>query len=302
MYKCFLVLLLLACAGTETAPVNKPILLPEVKVDGTLNKIPQPDKIIERPKLSREKLLKPIFETLDKFCEDKNLFDEPRGEPAFDPLNPNETQEDGSLRPHWLQAYLHGRRSYYFNHPEHISKYYVFGKNTTPLPPMVCPDFIVDTLERSSGTWYRSSYTNPGRDIGKLEIRETAKAQGFDVRRVLEFVNYLRTQPENYQFIYDGWGAKVGKVKTLKIWLKEKDVQLGDIIIIQGRAPWDLEQGWHNHSMIVSELDKDGQVSYITGNSDWVMKRKLEYEVARAPKRRVKYIIRLTDHLLENLK
>lgn len=296
--KRFLPFLFLISCGTmrEDLPPKKEVQsinLPEVKIDGSLSRQHQEEK----PKLTREELLSPLFQTLDLFCEEKEIFDEPRGEgPGI--------QQDGMLRSKWFKAYMSGKHFFKFIQEDsgYIGNYSVYGKKNTPLPPMVCPDLITDTLERTSGTWYRADPKNPGRDIGILEIRDHAKEEGFDVRRIFELIAYMKTHPENFEFVFEGIGPKVGRVKELRSWMKDRGVSVGDIVVVSGKAPWDLSGISHQHSMFVRELDSSGMVKFIVGNSDWVQKRSLAIEVSRAPKRRVIAVIRLTDQFLEGLR
>lgn len=291
-----LLLLLVGCSNVNTS--ERPVPIPETL---TTTSIYEPDADV---KPSREELLQPIFNSIDRLAELQLPFDEPLHEDG---------QQDGSLRPRWYQAFLRGDRSFYFNN----DKYYVYAKGGFPRPPEVCADFLVDTLEYAGNTWYAPiKIPQPYRSIGKLEIRDTMKDVGLEARRVNELVDYFKSQPENYEFIWavddprfaptNYWGGpKVTPVNGtggLKEFFYEYKVQLGDMIIISGLAPWDHGAEVHNHSMFVTGLDSAGMVEYITGNDAWVRKKRIDIEMARAPQRKLKYIIRLTDKLLMSLR
>lgn len=289
-------LLLVGCVNVDTKERFVPI--PETLITVS---VPEPD-VKTGP--TREELLKPLFDGINGLADYQLPFDEPRHEIG---------QQDGSLRPLWLQAFIRGDKNYYFNN----DKYYVYGKNGFPRPPEVCADFIVDALEYAGGTWY----TNPKqwgayRVAHKVEIRDAMMWQGLNARRVNELVTFFKSQPDNYKLVWavddpqfaptNYWGGPqvtpVNGEDGLKVFLHEYNVQLGDIIIISGLAPWDKGREVHNHSMFVTGLDKDGMVEYITGNDAWVRQKRIDIEMARAPKRKVKYIVRLTDKFLESLK
>lgn len=283
--------LLFSCSEAK-APEHKLITIPDVLITGTLT----PE--LKEPSLTREELLKPLFSTLDIMCQEQLPFDEPKHEIG---------QQDGSLRSRWENAYFNKRGSYWFNE----DKYYVYGKGKAPRPPEVCIDFVVDLLERTSGTWYQ----NNKRVIGKLDIRGSMNERGLYPRRATDLVEYFKSQPENYKFIFavddpqfaplNYWGGpKVTPVngpEGLREILKSLDVQVGDIILISGKAPWDHGAEEHHHSMVVKSLDT-GWVNTIVGNDAWVREKDLAIEMARAPKRKVKYIIRLSNKLLETLR
>jgi len=157
MRSIFLFLALISC-GTmkEDLPPKKPtttINLPEMRVEGSLEPLIKESLV---PIKSREELLSPLFQTLDLFCEEKPNFDEPRGEgPGI--------QQDGELRPKWFKAYMSGKRFFKFVQEDsgYIGNYSVYAKNNAPTPFQVCPDTIVDALERTAGTWYRPDPKKP---------------------------------------------------------------------------------------------------------------------------------------------
>jgi hypothetical protein len=87
----------------------------------------------------------------------------------------------------------------------------------------------------------------------------------------------------------------VGEFKAAKLWTKEKGLQVGDIVIISGKVPWDDEE--HNHSFFVSRL-KNGEVDKVSGNPGRPKTTTFEVEAARAPKRQITSVIRMTDAFL----
>ena len=100
-------------------------------------------------------LLEPLRAAMIASIEEQLPFDEPLTEYG---------QQDGHLRQRWLRAYLDGRDSYRVNG----DRYAVFDAQGRPRPPQVCIDFLYDTFERASGTWWQprggsASASGPGR-------------------------------------------------------------------------------------------------------------------------------------------
>jgi hypothetical protein len=197
------------------------------------------------------------------------------------------------LRPAWEQAYRHGRSFYEFNGDRYMTMYK--GK---PFVPQVCADFIIDTIDRTASTWYRSSLKAPHKTLGRYNMRTSMEVVGLVPRRVNDVLEFFERNPTQFQMLFKGRGPVTSQTKELKVWMKSLNVQLGDIIIFRGRAPWDhgLEEHWH--SLFVTQLDVEGYVEKVTGNSIYPVERTLRIEGNRAPKRHVTNIIRITDVFL----
>ena len=237
---------------------------------------------------SREYLIEPIITSIEKQSSEFLPFDEPRTEYG---------QQDGKLRPNWEHAYLHKRRFYVFNG----DRYPTVVKNNAPFVPQVCADFIVDTIDRAAGTWYRPSLKRPGKDIGRFHFRQMIIDAGLYPRRVGDLVKYFKQNPDDFEFVFEGQGAAVGDVKSLKQFFKQEDAKIGDIIFISGKVPWD-KVNEHQHSFFVTGYDENGFVEYVTGNPVYPVKRSLKVEGGRSPERKVTHIIRMTRTFLEKLR
>lgn len=107
-------------------------------------------------------------------------FDEPREEVG---------QQDGSLRPAWNWAYKRGGLGYTFND----IWYPVFDPQGRPHPPQVCIDFILDTFERASGTWYRSRSEPRERRTGSLDFESFNIPNRRGVESVVDFFRATAT-------------------------------------------------------------------------------------------------------------
>src|SRR6185503_19917480 len=113
-------------------------------------------------------------------------FDEPKTEDG---------QQDGKLRPEWRSAYLRGSSSFEFNG----DRYSVFDASGRPRPPQVCIDFVLDTFERASGTWWQPAHLGRERILGRLRFDQST----IENRRCVErFIEFARANPAEFE-VYD---------------------------------------------------------------------------------------------------
>lgn len=252
-----------------------PVTIDPVSIEG---KIP----------LARNELIFPLLLQIKEQERELLPFDEPKREFGL--------QLDGSLRPAWEQAYRRGQSSYTFNGDKYVTMY-----EGRPFVPQVCADFIVDTIDRTAGTWYLPTLKDPGKTMGRHDIRMLMSTVKLDPRRLNELVQYFKQNPQSYQIIFEGNGPKLSETKRARTWMKQLQVQAGDIVIIRGKVPWDNGREEHNHSMFVTGLNENGEVQLVTGNPVWPIERSLAIEGNRTPKRRIVYIVRLTDEFLRRI-
>lgn len=286
MFKRFMVacLFLAGCsAETKTIPSASPSATKQsVQVD--------PVKIgPEKEVKSRLQLLFPVFHAMVVQEGEKLPFDEPRHE--------NGRQLDGKLRPNWIKAYFKKEPWYAFEG----SSYRTMGANNVPLIPQVCADFIVDTIDRSAGTWYASNLKHPQRIVGKFDFRSQMMKAKFEPRNANDLPRYFKTRPDDFLILFEGEGPEVGNASLLKEWMFNLELQIGDIVIIKGLAPWDHGKEIHYHSFFITRMDDNGKVAMIIGNAGYPEEWTIGREVKRAPKRKPIAIIRMTDHFLESL-
>ena len=104
-----------------------------------------------------QQALLPLRRAMLAQIEEQLPFDEPVTEYG---------QQDGHMRFSWLQAYLAGRNSYTFNK----DRYFVYDDQGRPKPPQVCIDFLYDTFERASGTWWQPRNLDPKRTAGRVDF------------------------------------------------------------------------------------------------------------------------------------
>lgn len=220
-------------------------------------------------------------------------FDEPRREWGH--------QMDGKLRQNWRHAYFMGRESFAFNG----DRYFVFNAKRKPLVPQVCVDFLTDTLERASGTWWRDGRTEPGRTIGKLNFDDLITTPREELRRVPKFVDFTRSQPDNFEVLDVPAKERIpmGQHDKFVSYLAahRADYQPGDIVVIRGPTPWDRRQ-MHYHSFFIYETDPmSGMPIAVVGNAGRPSVRYWRVETFRTPERTIWYRIRLTTPWLESI-
>lgn len=220
-------------------------------------------------------------------------FDEPRTEAG---------QQDGALRQRWLSAYAQGASRYDFNGDE----YSVFDPQGRPLVPQVCVDFLTDTLERASGTWWRARGEPRQRLQGKLDFASIAPELP---RRVPDFVEFTRGHPEWFE-VYDTPASeriRFRRSQTLYRYLQRHADRYrpGDIVIIRGYTPF--ERVWeprvmHYHSFFIYESDPVTALPILlVGNPGPASIRTWEFEIRRTPKRSIWHRIRPRLEWLEEV-
>jgi hypothetical protein len=208
-------------------------------------------------------------------------FDQPRQEIG---------DQDGVLRQKWEHAYLSGRHS--FTDDDEV-RYDVFDRKGRPRPPQVCVDFITDTFERASGTWWNRRDKPRQRVLGKLLF---SKFEKFTARRIPVLLEFVEMHPEWFDLLTTEFQDRIpiGNRRRFFSYL-EKNARLyesGDIVIIRGFTPSD-ERRMHFHSFFVYDTDPvTGVPLAVVGNAETPHIWSLESESRRTPKRSIWYRIR----------
>jgi hypothetical protein len=215
-------------------------------------------------------------------------FDRPEGEKTAD--------RDGHLRPVWATAYFQGRTAFTFEE----STFPVFDSSGAPWPPQVCVDFVLDTFERASGTWYSPQGEAPKRMRGKIDFDEV----GIKNRRgVMAFGKFAEEQPSLFQvkkFVGDE-RIPFGERSRYFQFLVDNadDVRMGDVVAIHGLK---ADDRIHQHAIFVEWTDPLTGFAY--GLADQMKKprrRTWEGIMAEAPKRSLYYRVRPTDELFARI-
>lgn len=248
---------------------------------------------IRQATAERARLIQQLRGTILAEVQEKLPFDEPRREWGH--------QFDGKLRQNWRHAYLTGRESYAFNG----DRYFVFDAERKPLVPQVCVDFMTDTLERASGTWWRNGTTIPGRTIGKLNFDDEITISREELRRVPTFVDYAKRHPEQFEVLdvpaKDRVAMGLHERFMAYVGAHRADYQPGDIVVIRGPTPWDKRQ-MHYHSFFIYETDPmTGVPIAVVGNAGRPTVRYWRVETFRTPERSIWHRIRPTTPWLSSI-
>jgi hypothetical protein len=235
-------------------------------------------------RLRHERALGPLRKAILAGVGEGLPFDEPLTEYG---------QQDGKLRYQWLAAYQAGRNDYEFQG----DKYYVFSAAGRPLVPEVCVDFVFDSFERASGTWWRPRGEPRERVVGRLDFTTLPDEKR---RRATSFIEYAEqhrdafdvyTLPESERVPF-----KFGKRLSDYLVANAASFQPGDVVLIRGYAPWD--KAWkpkvmHFHSFFVYENDPvSGMPIALAGNPGRPLLQTWQFEAFRTPDRSIWYRIR----------
>lgn len=200
-------------------------------------------------------------------------FDEPKTEDG---------QQDGHLRPEWRNAYLRGSASYEFNG----DRYSVFDASGRPRPPQVCIDFVLDTFERASGTWWQGRDLPRQRVLGRLRFDETEIENRRSVER---FIDFARLHGEAFE-VYDPAPEQRVPLRNRQqffaaIYQARQQFRPGDVVAILG--PRDDEK-LHYHSFIIVDADPlSGMPTELAANAGRPRIRSWEGEMSNAPRRSI---------------
>jgi hypothetical protein len=231
--------------------------------------------------IQRARAFRSVQHAIVAQIDDALPFDEPKHEIG---------QEDGKLRPAFRRAYAAGKLTY----EHHGDEYPVFGARGQPLPPEVCVDFLLDSIERAGGTWWRPREEPRERVVGLVDfdiLGEDAR------RRAPEFVEYAREHPEWFEVleIHESHRIPMGDEEAFTRYLvgHAADFIAGDMILIGGYVPWDRRQYTHYHSFFVYESDPlTGMPLLVAGNPGPPSLRAWRIEMRRTPRRTLRYRIR----------
>jgi hypothetical protein len=214
-------------------------------------------------------------------------FDEPKTEDG---------QQDGKLRPEWRTAYRTGQDRFTFND----DRYFVFDAEGRPRVPQVCIDFITDTLERASGTWWKNRRDGRERVLGKLRFDEL----GIDNHRSVErFLVFAAARPDWFD-VYDLRPEERvpfrDRARFYGELYRHRDRYIeGDIVTILGLRD---DEKLHYHSFFVFDADPvTGMPVQVAANAGQPRIRSIENELSNAPRRSILSRIRPRLPWLESI-
>jgi hypothetical protein len=161
-------------------------------------------------------------------------------------------------------------------------------------------DFVLDSFERTSGTWFHPLGEHPKRERGRLDFSET----GNDNRRgVIPFGEFAGKHPELFDLIRFTGGERIPFGDRARFFAELEargdDVRAGDIVAIQGKK---ADGKIHQHAILVEWTDP--VTGFAAGLADQMRRprrRTWEGIMAEAPLRSLFYRVRPTEDVFAKL-
>ncbi|HEY4119699.1 MAG TPA: hypothetical protein VGM56_17650 [Byssovorax sp.] len=202
-------------------------------------------------------------------------------------------ERDGQLRPAWIGAYLQGRRSFDFEG----TTFPVFDAEGRAAPPQVCVDFVLDTFERASGTWFEDAGAPPRRVTGRLEFDGALVKNR---RSVVAFGHVGDAAPELFSSVHFTAAERVAFRDRTRFfdWLTARadEVRPGDVVAIQGKK---ADGKIHQHAILIEWADPvTGVPAGLADQMKRPRRRTWEGIMAEAPLRSLLYRVRPTATVL----
>jgi hypothetical protein len=205
-------------------------------------------------------------------------FDEPKTEDG---------QEDGKLRPAWWWAYRGGATRYEWNG----DKYRVFDSAGRPLVPQVCIDFITDTFERASGTWFAPKGQPRARLVGRVDLNDFEMENRRSVEEFLA-LSERRTDLFEIHWVPPERQTPLRRRERFFTHLYEDrdKYRAGDVLVILGLRD---DEKFHYHSFFVFDSDPiTGMPTLVAANSGRPRIRAFSDEMENAPRRSLRARVR----------
>ena len=203
-------------------------------------------------------------------------FDRPRGVTGPD--------RDGELRAFWAGAYLAGQQA--FEHDG--STYLVYRADGRPNPPEVCVDFVLESFERTAGSWFAPRGQKPHRDKGRFSF----EGHGLDrPRGVVSLGTFAEKLPELFDMRRFAGPERIpfGDRDRFFAFLEAHTdlFEPGDILSIQGLKRDDRV---HQHAILLEAVDPISGFPYALADQMRLPRRRSwEGIMAEAPKRSLYY-------------
>ena len=223
-----------------------------------------------------------IVETVKRIVTERPRFDEPTDELE-------DVQEDGELRRAWKEAYRNRQKKFLYRDVE----YDVFDRRGNPIPPQVCVDFIMDTWERSSGTWYAKRGETPTRAEGDIDFYALEGVSRRYISSLLYHATLEGSPFSRYDIPQRDWAPLERRRRYVRKLLKHANhYQEGDLLVIHGLREEDMQE--HFHTVLILRTDPvTGLPVLIADNQGRPRITTLVQAMRAAPKRSVKYRLRL---------
>ena len=211
------------------------------------------------------------------------------------PHNEKSPDKDGQMRPVWLTAYLQGRTSYGFEG----NGYPVFDAQGRAWPPEVCVDFVLDSFERASGTWFRPKGEELGRTIGRFQWIPDIRQQ----RGVIGFGQTAEKHPELFE-VRRFVGAERTPFSERERFFKfiadhPEEFHAGDVVAIHGEKK---DNRIHQHAILIERTDPITGFPYALADQMRRPRRRTwEGIMAEAPKRSLLFRIHTKDVVFQSV-
>ncbi len=245
-------------------------------------------KVIADADAPRRRALSRLHEVVTTVLGESFRFDRPEGEKGPD--------RDGTLRPVWASAYLQGRSSFDYDG----ASYAVFDGAGNAWPPEVCVDFVLDTFERTSGSWFRPRGPSLGRDRGRLRFDEAGTA---NLRGVIAFGQFAEAQPSLFTMRRFAGKERIEfreRSRYFQFLTDHADeIRPGDVIAIHGMK---RDNRIHQHAILVEYADPiTGFPGGLADQMKRPRRRTWEGIMAEAPLRSLLYRARPTAEVFARL-
>jgi hypothetical protein len=237
---------------------------------------------------ARRRALLALHEVVSQELREALRFDRPEGV--------KHAERDGELRPSWMSAYLSGKTA--FAHDG--ASYQVFDPEGNAWPPQVCVDFVLDTFERTAGTWYQAKGGSLGRVRGRLDFDESKIPNR---RGVMAFGKFAEDQPELFSFRRFQGNERIQfreRARYFAFLTEHADeVRPGDVVAIHGLK---RDERIHQHAILVEWADPiTGFPSGLADQMKRPRRRTWEGIMAEAPLRSLLYRARPSEALFAKL-
>jgi hypothetical protein len=237
---------------------------------------------------ARRRGLMALHDVVDEELGEALRFDRPEGEKT--------AEHDGELRPVWLTAYLQGRSG--FTHQD--TTYPVFDAAGRAWPPQVCVDFVLDSFERASGTWFTPRGGPLHRVRGRLDFNDAGIANR---RGVIAFGAFAEGRPELFEVRRFAGAERIQFKERSRFFgfLEEHadEVRAGDVVAIHGMK---ADNRIHQHAILVEWADPvTGFPSGLADQMKRPRRRTWEGIMAEAPLRSLLYRARPRDGVFRRL-
>jgi hypothetical protein len=150
----------------------------------------------------------------------------------------------------------------------------------------VCIDFVLDTFERASGTWWQPRDRGRQRVLGRLQFEDSE----LENRRSVEsFIGFARAHPESFDVYEPPPEARVPLRNRAQFFTElfraRSEFKRGDIVAILG--PRDDEKLHYHSFLIVGSDPLTGMPTELAANAGRPRIRSWEGEMQNAPRRSI---------------